>query len=605
MVAALVHNWQACLTLLVVLCVLAALIRNYAPDSVLLAGTVTLALVGVITPSEAFAGFSNEGMLTVAALFVVAAGLRETGALDTIGSFVLGTARTERGVMVRLAGSVTGMSAFLNNTPIVAMFIPILTRWCAKHDTSPSRVLLPLSYLTILGGTCTLIGTSTNLVVNGMLTQAQAGNPSHPVELTPFGLFEVTWVGLPYAIIGALYLLTVGYRLIPVRKDFLEQMSQTAREYLVDLRVEPGCSYIGKSLEEAGLRRLRGLFVVEIQRGEQIISPVGPDQRLAAGDVLTFTGEVSTIVDLERVPGLVPIADEGYESQALRQRGRMLCEAVVSATSPVIAKTIRDSNFRAVYNAAVIAVHRGGERLQGRVGDIVLRAGDTLLLQAGPHFAAAHRNDPDFYLVSGIEDYRPVRHDKAGVSIALLAILVALMATQVLSIVVAAFVVAGLMILTRCIPVSAARQSLDWQTLITIGASFGLGKALENSGLVHFVARHVVDEMGSWGPIAMLAGIYLLTSIVTEIITNNAAAVLMFPFAVAIANEASVSPRPFVLAVMFAASASFMTPIGYQTNLMVYGPGGYRFTDFFRVGMPLNLILWVSAMILIPFFFPL
>ena len=604
MIDALIQNWQAVFTLLVVLGVLAALIKNYAPDSVLLGGTVTLALAGVVSPGEAFAGFSNEGMLTVAALFVVAAALRETGALDTIGSLVLGRARTERGAMARLAVSVTGMSAFLNNTPIVAMFIPILTRWCAKHDISPSRVLLPLSYLTILGGTCTVIGTSTNLVVNGLLSQAMASDPNHPAELVPFRLFEVSWVGVPYAIIGTFYLLFIGYRLIPVRKDFLEQLSQSAREYLVDLRVEPACGYVGKSLEEAGLRRLRGLFVVEIQRGEQIISPVAPDQRLEAGDVLTFTGEVNTIVDLERVPGLVPIADAGYEAQALRQRGRMLCEAVVSATSPVIGKTIRDSNFRAVYNAAVIAVHRGGERLQGRVGDIVLRAGDTLLLQAGPHFAAAHRNDPDFYLVSGIEDYRPLRHDKAWVSIALLVILVTLMAMPGVSILVVAFVIAGLMILTRCIPVSAARQSLDWQTLITIGASFGLGKALENSGLVHLVARSVVEHMGDWGPIALLAGIYLLTSLVTEVITNNAAAVLMFPFAVAIANEAGVSPRPFVLAIMFAASASFMTPIGYQTNLMVYGPGGYHFTDFFRVGMPLNLTLWISATVLIPFMFP-
>ncbi|MCL4694693.1 MAG: anion permease, partial [Candidatus Hydrogenedentes bacterium] len=429
-------------------------------------------------------------------------------------------------------------------------------------------------------------------------------DPGHNPNLSPIGLFELSWVGVPYAIIGILYLYFIGYRLIPDRKDFIEKMTQTAREYLVDLRVEPGCSLIGKTVEAAGLRRLRGLFLIEILRSEEVISPVRPDRTLAEGDVLTFTGEVNTIIDLERVQGLVPIADDGYEAHSLKQRGRMLSEAVVSATSPVVGKTIRDSDFRARYNAAVVAVHRGGERLHGRVGDIVLRAGDTLLLQTGPHFLSVHRNDPDFYLVSGIEDSRPVRHEKAGLSIGLLAALIVLMATGYVSIVVAAFIVAGLMVVTRCISTGDARQSLDWQTLVTIGASFGLGEALRTSGVVTEVAGFLVGNFGAWGPYVLLAAIYLLTSIITEAVTNNAAAVLMFPFAVAIAEQYGVNPRPFVMAVMFAASASFMSPIGYQTNLMVYGPGGYRFTDFLRVGLPLELILWISAVILIPIMWP-
>lgn len=597
-------NWQAILAVFVLVSVMAALMRNRPPDAVLLGATVLFTLTGVINTSEAFAGFSNEGMLTVAALFVVAAALRETGTLDTIGGIVLGRARTERGVTLRLAGSVTGMSAFLNNTPIVAMFIPILTRWCSKNGVSPSRLLLPLSYLTILGGTCTLIGTSTNLVVSGLLKQSMDADPNHSLNLAPIGFFEVSWVGVPYAIIGSLYLIFIGYRLIPNRKDFLEKMNQSSREYLVDLRVEPGCSLIGKSVEDAGLRRLRGLFLIEILRKDEVISPVRPDRILSEGDVLTFTGEVSTIIDLERIQGLVPIADVGYEAHALKRRSRTLCEAVVSATSPVIGKTIRDSDFRARYNAAVVAVHRGGERLQGRVGDIVLRTGDTLLLQSGPHFLSVHRNDPDFFLVSGIEDSRPVRHDKAGLSIGLLIALIVLMATNQVSIVTAAFLIAGLMVITRCISMGNARQSIDWRTLITIGASFGLGRALENSGLVTTVAEFVVGNIGVWGPYALLAGIYLMTSITTEVVTNNAAAVIMFPFAVAIANQYGVNPRPFVMAVMFAASASFMSPIGYQTNLMVYGPGGYRFTDFVRVGLPLELILWASAVLLIPIMWP-
>ncbi|GMU92704.1 MAG: SLC13 family permease [Candidatus Hydrogenedentota bacterium] len=605
-------QWEVLFTVVTVALILAALIKNYPPDAVLLCGTLILAIVGIITPSEAFAGFSNEGMLTVAGLFIVAAGLRETGALDTIGSWVLGRARTERGVLARMALSVTGMSAFLNNTPIVAMFIPIITRWCHKNNVSPSRLLIPLSFLTIVGGTCTLIGTSTNLVVKGLMDnaaraltpEAVAANPKLADGLQSPGLFEVSFLGVPYAIVGIAYLLLIGYRLLPDRKDFLEQISRSAREYLVDLRVTPGCPLIGRSIEDAGLRRLRGLFVVEIMRGDRIISPVAPEEVLEEGDILTFTGEVNTIVDLERIQGLVPIADEGYEENAFRRRAHMMCEAVVSATSPVLGKTIRDSEFRSLYNAAVIAVHRGGERLRGRVGDIVLQPGDTLLLQAGPHFLSNYRNSPQFYLVSGIEDSRPVRHDKALLSIGLLAGLILLMTTNLISVVTAAFAIAALMVGTRCLSLSSARQSVDWQTLVTIAASFGVGTALDKSGVVSAVVAWIVGQLGSLGPVFMLAGIYGVTFIVTELITNNAAAVLLFPFAVRLASELDLSPRPFVMAVMFAASASFLTPIGYQTNLMVYGPGGYRFSDYFRVGLPLTIALWITAVLLIPIIWP-
>jgi len=276
----------------------------------------------------------------------------------------------------------------------------------------------------------------------------------------------------------------------------------------------------------------------------------------------------------------------------------------MSPTSPAVGKTIRDSDFRALYNAAVVAVHRGGERLVGRVGDIVLRPGDTLLLQTGPHFARANRNNPDFLLVGGIDDARSVRHDRAVVSLALLLLLIALMVSGVMKIVVAAFLVAGLLVLTRCISVSDARRSVDWQTLITIASVFGLAKALGNSGCVDSVSSFCGTLAERFGSSGMLAGIYLTTSLFAAMVGNNAAAVLMFPFAVAIAGRAGVNPRPLVMAVAFAASASFMTPLGYQTNLMVYGPGGYRFMDFVRVGLPLNMILLVCAVILIPMAWP-
>lgn len=597
-------GWEAWFSFAVLVSVFAGLAVNIAPDALLVGAVVVFALVGVITPEDAFHGFSNTGMLTVGALYVVAAGLRETGTLSQIGSWVLGRARTERGAMVRMALSVTGMSAFLNNTPIVSMFIPIVQEWCKRRQVSPSRLLLPLSYFCILGGTCTLIGTSTNLVVNGLMSDAVARDPGLSETLRPMRLFELSYVGVPYAIIGVAYMLWLGRRLLPDREGFLERLSQRSREYLVNLRVEEGCSIAGKGVEEAGLRHLPGLFLIEIQRQGDIIAPVTPDQKLRVGDVLTFTGVVSTIVDLERIKGLSPVADASYATVSLQQRDQVLCEAVVSGVSPVLGKTVRDADFRARYNAAIVAVHRGGVRLHGRVGDIVLRPGDTLLLQAGPHFLRANRNNPDFLLVGGIEDARPFRYDKAAISLGLLALLLILMASGVVEIVMAAFLVAGLMLLTRCISVADARQSVDWRTLVTIGAAFGVGKALMGSGFVEIIAEYTVASMGHWGPYAVLAGIYLLTGVFTELITNNAAAALVFPFALAIAERSGFSPRPLVMAITFAASASFITPIGYQTNLMVFGPGGYKFSDFFRVGMPLHLVLFLAAVVLIPLVWP-
>ena len=600
-------NWEAWFTLAVLVLVFTSLVKNLGPpDMVLLGGTVLVALVGVITPEQAFSGFVNPGVLTVAALFVVAAAVRETGALDTIGHWFLGGAKTERGVMARMAGTVTILSAFLNNTPIVAMMIPVIGGWCKKHEISPSRLLIPLSYMAILGGTCTLIGTSTNLVVSGMMTEAAERNPELSEHLQPIGMFELTMLGLPYALVGCAYLFLIGPRLLPNRKDLIERLGESFREYLVEMQVEQDCRLVGQRVEEAGLRHLPGLFLIEIVRNGEIIAPVGPREIIKAGDVLTFTGAVNTIVDLERIPGLVPVADEAYENRVAARRSRMLCEAVISPTSPLVGQSIRDANFRAMYNAAVVAVHRGGHRLTGRIGDIVLRNGDTLLLQTGANFARAHRNNPDFILVTGVEDSRPPRTERALLSVGLLGLFIVLISTGVLPTHLAAFLVGGLMIISRCVSPAVARQSLDWQTLVTIGAAFGLGRALDESGAAGAIAGFIVDHAGILGPVAVLALIYILTSMFTETVTNNAAAALMLPFAIATAAQPGfdVSPRPFAIAIAFAASASFVTPIGYQTNLMVYGPGGYRFSDFIKLGLPLNIILFAMATLLIPVFWP-
>jgi len=604
-------TWEGWFVVGIVLVVFFMLSRTAAPpDFVLMGATVLTGLVGIITPEDVFSGFVNEGVLTIAALFVVASAMRETGALDSFGTRLLGSARTDTQLLSRLAIPVAGISAFLNNTPVLAMLLPLVDSFCRKFQVSPSRVLLPLSYVCILGGTCTLIGTSTNLVINGMIVEEGDRLARVSVDnaaFRPLGIFEMAPVGIPMLVVGLIYLVVVGRHLLPDRKDLLEQLGASSREYLINMRVEPECRLVGQAVEEAGLRHLPGLFLVEIVHGNVATAPVRPDEIIRSGDVLTFTGVVSNIVDLERIPGLVPVSDEGYEQAAIARRSTQLTEAVISNTSPLIGRTIRDAQFRTRYNAAVMAVHRGATRLTGRVGDIVLRNGDTLLLQTSHDFSRAHRNNADFFLVSGVEESRPVRHEKTILSTVLVVLLVALMATQVISTPMAAFTVAGLMVITRCISSGQARRSVDWRTLITLAAALGLGRAMTESGAAKTIAIVLVDGSVVFGSLAVLGVVYVLTALLSEMITNKAAAVLMFPIAIAAATQIGpdVNTRTFAMAVMFAAATSLVTPLGFQTNLMVYGPGGYKYTDYIKVGLPLSVLLFAVAMIAIPLVWPL
>ncbi len=587
---------EAWITLTVVAIVFLGLLKSSIPPDILFLGAAAfLGICGIITPEQAFSGFANSGMLTIAFLFVVVAGLRETGIIDYLSHRVLGSVKTQRGIIARMAIVVVPMSAFMNNTPIVAMFVPIVVDWCRRNTIAPSKLLIPLSFLTILGGTCTLIGTSTNLVINGLMIES---------GLPGMGLFEIGQIGLPYAAVGVLFLLLFGNRLLPERKEFLEQLKESRRDYLVEMLVQPECRLCGKTVESAGLRHLPGLFLIEIDREGRIISPIRPEDFIQARDQLVFTGIVSSILELERIPGLIPVTHSSDASPPPTHQDRRLCEAVISENSALVGKTIRDADFREVYGAAVVAVQRFGKRIQSKLGDIELRPGDTLLMQTRPNFLKHFRDSHDFYLISSVDEWRPIRRDRAWVSVLLFLILIVLMTTGIIPIVLSTALTAVLMVGLGCLSVNEARQSLEWQVLITIAASFAVGAALQNSGAATVIAKSVVESTQAWGPIAALAVIYILGSIITEVITNNAAAVLMFPFCMETARLYDVDPRPFVIALTLAASASFMTPIGYQTNMMVYGPGGYRFLDFFRIGGPLNLLLGIVALVLIPWFWP-
>ncbi len=577
----------------VVVAVFAALALTRHPPYLILMGGLTLLLAsGIVDPATALSGFANTGVVTVGVLFVVAAGLSQTGVLAIVLQRVLGRTRSSTVAQARLAGPVLLGSAFLNNTPIVAMLLPAVMNWCRRTGVSPSKMLLPLSYTAILGGLCTLIGTSTNLVVNGMMVSE--GLPS-------LGLFDIAWVGVPAAIAGFLFMLVIGRRLLP-DLDSDDIIPEDPREYAVEMVVSDGGPLVGLSIEEAGLRHLDGLFLIEIHRGDTVFPAVDPLQTLEAGDQLIFVGVLDRVVDLQKRPGLQLATTQVFKLNSHRAQRRFM-EAVVSATCPLVGMTIREGRFRNRYNAVVIAVSRNGVRMKGRIGDIVLRPGDALLLEAHPTFAVNNRNSSDFYLISVLDRGDPPTKQQAPFAMLILGGMIISVTAGWLSMLTAAFVAAALMILTRCTSEAAARRSIDWPLLIAIAASFGIGHGLESSGAADVMAQGLIAQAGS-SPWIALALVYLATTLVSSFVTNNAAAVIMFPIAVATAHSLGVNHVPFTIAMMVAASAAFATPLGYQTNLMVWGPGGYRMSDFVKIGVPMTLLVGIITVLLAPRVWP-
>jgi di/tricarboxylate transporter len=553
-------------------------------------GGLTLLLVGgVVTPQQALAGMANEGMITVAVLYVVVSGLQETGAIAWMSQSLLGRPRTVADAQGRLMAPVAALSAFLNNTPVVAMFIPAVQDWARRHNLSVSHLMMPLTYAAIAGGACTLIGTSTTLVVNGLIRSS--------TELPGIGMFDLAWVGLP--ILALTILFTVGFstKLLPERRSALTQLAN-AREYTVEMLVEAGSPIAGKTIEQAGLRNLPGMYLVELNRDGLLLPAVSPTTRLRDGDRMLFTGSVESVVDLQKIRGLKIATNQIFKLDSPRHQ-RCLVEAVISESFPLLGKNIREGRFRTVYQAAILAVARNGRRITGKVGDIVLRPGDTLLLEAHPSFVERWHRMRDFLLVSRLDDSAPLRHDKAWLAIAIMAGMVTTVTTGWLSMLESAMLAAGLMLLTRCTSPSVAHRVVNWQVLIVIAASFGIGIALQSTGVAAAIAGSVTNLTGD-NPWVALSLVYATTAIFTNLITNNAAAVLMFPIALASAQRLDVSAMPFAIAIMMAASASFATPIGYQTNLMVQGPGGYTFSDYLRLGLPLTVLAGVLTVAITP-----
>lgn len=591
-----------------VLCVLiSALVllakTRISPDAIFMAALTSVVAaplptaegwrVGVIGIDAAFAGFANPGVLTIAALSVVVVGLRDTGAIDWIASGLLGRPRTERSALLRVMAPVAGLSAFLNNTPVVAMMIPAVQDWSKRLGVPASRLLIPLSYAAILGGTCSLIGTSTNLVVAGLVL-AEPG-------LRPMGMFDITWVGLPAALVCGAALWAFGPRLLPDRSRGQSALDDP-REYTLELVVPDGSTMAGRTVDEAGLRNVPGGFLIQVERDGHLISSVAPEQVLRTGDRLLFAGVVESIRDLVQARGFVVATDQVFKLDSERHR-RRLFEAVVAPTSILAGRTVREVSFRNRFQGAVIAVSRNGARIRAKIGDILLQQGDLLLVEADPGFDVRAGRSSEFLLVRSLENSTPRNHKRAPLALGILAAMVVATTVGLYPMLVSALLAAAAMVGARCCTLTDGRRGIDWSVLTVIGASLGLGAAMEQSGAAALIADGISGSFGQ-SPRSLLAAIFLATALLTSAISNTAAVALMFAVAVATARSASLDVMPFVVTVMMGGSACFATPIGYQTNLMVYGPGGYRFADFLRAGLPLIVLLGVVTVALTPIVFP-
>lgn len=579
--------------LVMVLAMLVGLLLEVArPDMVVFSVLVIFLITGLLTPEEALKGFSNQGMLTIALLFIVAGAVQKSGLIDQLMKSWLNKSKSLTGSMIRFFIPTSIFSAFLNNTPIVVTFTPLIKKWCEEKNIATSKFLIPLSYVTILGGTITLMGTSTNLVIHGMLLD---------FGLEGFSLFQLAIVGIPITIVGLIYLFTMGYKLLPEHTGFHEQVKKDSREYIAEMTVESTFSHVNNTVQNAGLRELQGLYLIEIIRGKEHISPVRSTTNVESGDRLIFTGLISTIADLQKTKGLTLETGTNLELEDLKNGTTQLVEAVVSHQSSLLSNSIKQSKFRSKYDAGVIAVHRNNERINSKVGDIVLKPGDTLLLLAGSDFIEKYQQSNDFYVVSSLDTPKTLNANptKGWFSIILLLSMIALVTFGVLSMFKAMALAVFILLLTKVITAEEAKRYVQFHVLLLIASSFGVGTAMTKTGLAELIADGLLKLGQPLGLLALLFLIYILTNVFTELITNSAAAVLMIPIGLEMADTLQLNPMGFAVIIAIAASASFITPIGYQTNLIVYGPGGYRFIDYVKVGTPLSIIVMIISVFIV------
>ncbi len=587
--------------MLFVLCVAAAalvafVVEWWAADATALVVVLVLVAGGVVSEREAFEAFGNEALVTVAAMFVLSAALTRTGAVERVGRLIVRWGgRSEPRILLALMVACAGCSAFINNTPIAVVFLPIVLGIARRTSIPASKFLLPMSYATIVGGMCTVIGTSTNVLVSARLPALGLG---------PLPLFEPLPLALAGTALTVLYMLTLGRRLLPANETLAGMAPAGGHAtYVTELSVPAGSRLVGRTVAEALGREAATVRVLQVIRDEAIHRPGEPGLRLAAGDALIARGSVDALLALHRDPS-VDVGEAGADALVARGRDTSIAELLVRPTSGAIGARVGDLGLRARHDVVVLAVQREGAHLRTKVVDLRLRLGDVLLVQGDARGLDSLRASPDFLVLEGVAE-QVVLREKAWLAVGIVGAVVALAAAGVLKISLLALAGSLAMVAAGCLSAREAYRALDLPLLVLMAGTITLGRGLEASGAAGHLAGALVGAASPFGDVAVLAAVYLVGNVLTALISNAAAALITLPIALAVAAQTGMQPLPFVLAVMFSASIDFSTPIGYQTNTFVYGPGGYGFLDYVRVGGPLNLLWWGLSTLLIPLLWPL
>ena len=592
------ENLQIAIVLALVVVVFFGMVREkIAPDILAMCAVALLLVLGILTTKEVLAVFSNSAPITVACMFVLSAALERTGVIDALGQRIARVHwRSPAHALLAVMLAVMVLSAFVNNTPVVVIMTPVVIALAHSVHVPASKFLIPLSFATILGGTCSLIGTSTNLIVDGV---AQ----SH--GLAPFSIFEITVPGLAMALAGILYLYFIGRRFLPDRQtlsDALIDLSQ--RKFLAEILVPQTSPLIGRTLSDAGLTRKRGYHVIDVFREDGSLDPEHGEPVLMAGDRLVIRTSVADFMGLRDGGDVAFDAASRHALEPIATRDVRMMEGIVGPNSTFVGQRVADLNLRRLYDTYILAIHRQNENLTGNFDQVRLEFGDTLLLEGPPMGLRRLFERQELVNLTEVTD-RPFRRDKAWIAILAVVVVIALSTIAALPIAATALIAAVAVVALGCLDGEEAYRAVHWPILMLIFGMLALGGALETTGAAQLLVDAFFVVVGDYGPVVVLSVVYFLTMLLTEFISNNAAAILITPIAIGLAEQLGVDPRPFAAAVMFAASASFATPIGYQTNTFVYGAGGYKFTDFTRVGLPMNLLLWLVATVAIPLHWPL